>query len=393
MRILVINDRARPMPGGMNRMVTETCNGLLAAGHEVAVAYHDGLPPMIDCPTFNVSWDLPLAARCAKLVEVARDYRPDVIQNHSFRIVPALGTLAGQFPTCAFFHDQGWFCSGHSRMSRDFEWCARPHGVSCLMWHYAQGCGGRSPAGNLRRWLDVSRRVALSRIPALRIQVASQFMQAGLRQHGFPAERIDVIPLFAEPAAATGEVEPGTMLLPSRFVKAKGVHLAIEAMTHLKDTPARLVIAGDGPLRIELEAFTCYHDLRSQVQFLGELVPAELAPWYARAQVVLFPVVWQEPFGLVGIEAMAYAKPLISFGGGGIDEWLEPGVTGLRVPERTAKSLAAAMRELISDPARARRMGEAARSRYDRFRPAAYLERLLASLERTRAWFRKNASR
>jgi glycosyltransferase involved in cell wall biosynthesis len=278
-------------------------------------------------------------------------------------------------------------------MSRDFQWCARPHGVSCLVWHYAQGCGGKSPVGNLRRWQDVNRRVALRRIASLRIQVASQFMQAGLRQHGFPAGRIDVIPLFAEPPVAEAEVEPGLMLLPARFVKAKGVHLAIEAMTYLKDTTARLAIAGDGPLRIELEAFTCFHDLRNRVRFLGELVPSELAGWYARTQVVLFPVVWQEPFGLVGIEAMAYAKPLISFGGGGIDEWLEPGVTGLRVTERTAESLAAAMRVLIADPARSRAMGEAARSRYDRFRPAAYLERLLASLERTRAWFRQTARR
>ena len=68
-----------------------------------------------------------------------------------------------------------------------------------------------------------------------------------------------------------------------------------------------------------------------------------LARWYARSQLVLFPVLRQEPFGLVGVESLAYGKPIVAFAGGAVDEWLWPGETGLRVEGRSADAFAAAL--------------------------------------------------
>ena len=54
----------------------------------------------------------------------------------------------------------------------------------------------------------------------------------------------------------------------------------------------------------------------------------------ARAEVVVCPSVWNEPFGLVGLEAMAHAKPVVAFSVGGIPEWLADGETGFLAPRK-----------------------------------------------------------
>jgi colanic acid/amylovoran biosynthesis glycosyltransferase len=66
------------------------------------------------------------------------------------------------------------------------------------------------------------------------------------------------------------------------------------------------------------------------------------------------------------IEAMAGGAPVISTTTAGIPELIEHGVTGLLVPPEDAVALAAAMRELLTDPARARIMGERGRERVRR---------------------------
>jgi glycosyltransferase involved in cell wall biosynthesis len=114
-----------------------------------------------------------------------------------------------------------------------------------------------------------------------------------------------------------------------------------------------------------------------------------LAHWYARAQMVLFPVLRHEPFGLIGVESLAYGKPIVAFGGGAVGEWLWPGETGLRVDQRTPAAFAAAVRTLLTDPARCASMGKAARRRYPEFHPAAYIERLVAAFARTIEWHRR----
>lgn len=98
-----------------------------------------------------------------------------------------------------------------------------------------------------------------------------------------------------------------------------------------------------------------------------------------------FPVLREEPFGLIGTEALAHGKPIVAFAGGAVDEWFWPGETGIKVESKTAAALAGALRELLVDPDRCAAMGDAARRRYPRFTLDAYLDRLLDSLERTRS--------
>ena len=383
MRILLLGETARFHNGGANRVVVETCDWLARSGHEVALAFQHGGPVEVACRTFA----LPEGGTTKELAAVLAEFRPDVAQVHYVAWPERLPELAARVPTSVFLHDQTWFCLCGDRADRNLAPCHKPHALACLFWNYAQGCGAKNPLLNWARWKRTQRLMVLKSLPTARIQVASRFMTTGLKENDFDLGRVDVIPLYSEPPPAEAAVEPGLLLLPSRLVPAKGVQVALDALAELKDLPWRLVVAGEGWHRGALEAQTQRLGLSERVTFLGELVPAQLAPWYARAQFVLFPVLRQEPFGLIGVESLAYGKPIVAFAGGAVDEWLWPGETGLRVDERSPAAFAAAVRRLLTEPSLSEAMSAAARRRYPQFHPKAYVERLVASFERTRAAF------
>jgi glycosyltransferase involved in cell wall biosynthesis len=380
MRILLLNESASPHTGGLNRVVVETCDLLHEAGHEVTLACYDDAPVKVTCPVIRLPRTLP--ARWDELERATAEFQPHVIQSHPLSALAALPRLAAHWPVCAFLHDQSWFCSAGDRMLRGFRPCHRPHGAGCLAWHYLDGCGGRNPAGNLARWRAVQERMQLRTLTHVRLQVASEFMRQGLVGNGFADDRIDVIPLFAQPAPELNSPEEGLLLVASRLVPAKGVLLAIEALANLRDLACRLVIAGEGPARAQLGEQARRLGLADRVTFTGELAPAEMNRWFARAAIVVFPVLRPEPFGLVGIEALAHGRPVVAFAGGAVCEWLKPDETGLLVGERTGSALAAALRELLTDPDRRRAMGQAALEASRFYQATAYRNRLEMAFQR-----------
>ena len=387
MRVLLINDVAKYLNGGANRVVVETLEGLHRRGMAVGCVYQSfssELSPEIW--TRKVPHGLSATDLRTQILAAIADFRPDVIQCHTSQIISTYPHWVPDHACCQFVHDESWYCSGGNRVSRSLVHCQRPHSGACLAWHVLEGCGGRSPRGNILRWRQVQERTVLRRFAHLRVQVASAFMARGLVENGYPTDRLDVIPLYAAaPAITDTPTEPGLIVLPSRLVYHKGVHVLIAALAQLRALPWRLVVPGDGPEKLALQEQARRLGVAERVELPGELHPDLVATWYARAQIVAFPVLREEPFGLVGTEALAHGKPIVAFAGGAVDEWLWPGETGLKVAAKTPTALAAALRELLIDPARCAAMGAAARRRYSDFTQAAFLYRLLLSLERTRS--------
>jgi len=160
----------------------------------------------------------------------------------------------------------------------------------------------------------------------------------------------------------------------------KGVDHLLTALGELK-TPARCVIAGEGPASAWLKEKTREEGLAERVHFTGWLDRATLEELREQVTLVAVPSVWDEPFGLVGLEAMAHSLPVVAFDVGGISEWLRAGETGLLVPRRDAHAFANAMDSLLSDPDRARAMGaEGASSLNERHSKTVHLSRLEEAL-------------
>jgi len=90
------------------------------------------------------------------------------------------------------------------------------------------------------------------------------------------------------------------------------------------------------------------------------------------------PSLWPEPFGLIGIEALAAGRPVIASATGGVIDWLTDRVNGLLVRPGDAPALAKALDELLGDPARQQAMGAAGREMVaDRFSPERHIAALL----------------
>jgi len=123
-----------------------------------------------------------------------------------------------------------------------------------------------------------------------------------------------------------------------------------------------------------------------RVRFTGWLDPDSLAQELADASVVVMPSRWPEPFGLVGIEALAAGRPVIASATGGILDWLQDGVTGLSVRPGDPLDLARALNELLADPERQRTMGAAGRKMVAaRFSPERHLAGLLEAYRTARS--------
>jgi phosphatidylinositol alpha-1,6-mannosyltransferase len=147
----------------------------------------------------------------------------------------------------------------------------------------------------------------------------------------------------------------------------KGADTLIAALPHvLKVAPdASLVLVGDGDDRPRFEQLARDLGVSEHAHFLHGLTPEQLFACYANCDVFALPS-RGEGFGLVFLEAMALAKPVIGGAHGGIPDIVEDGVTGLLVPHGDVERLAQALESLLSNPNQAMEMGARGRDRLEK---------------------------
>ncbi|OGK17429.1 hypothetical protein A2774_05465 [Candidatus Roizmanbacteria bacterium RIFCSPHIGHO2_01_FULL_39_12c] len=149
---------------------------------------------------------------------------------------------------------------------------------------------------------------------------------------------------------------PDMVLFTGRLTVHKGVEYLIKAARQIK---AEVVILGDGPERKYLESliqkykFTNVHMLGYFSQKLGEI-----NDFYLRADVYVAPSVWNEPLGLVILEAMVHKTPVIVTRKGGVTTTVKDGINGFFVRRKSSNEIAKKVNLLINDEKLRFRMGE-----------------------------------
>lgn len=146
------------------------------------------------------------------------------------------------------------------------------------------------------------------------------------------------------------------LLHVGRLDPRKGIETAVRAMAHLP-SDARLDVLGTGEdtHRDHLQSVARQLGVEARVCF-GSVDRQALRRRYEEADVLLFPTDWEEPFGLVPIEAMACGTPVVATGRGGSGEFLVDSGNCLRFPAGDAGALAAAVRQLAVEPELRRRV-------------------------------------
>lgn len=124
----------------------------------------------------------------------------------------------------------------------------------------------------------------------------------------------------------------GYLMFLGRIERVKGCHTAIKVAI---ETNLQLIIAGNiSNLPDELEYFN--REIKPfidgiQIKYVGELNDLQKSEYLGKAKALLMPIEWDEPFGIVMIEAMACGTPVLGFRRGSVSEVIDEGITGFSV--------------------------------------------------------------
>lgn len=274
-------------------------------------------------------------------------------------------------------HVQGYAAGTFGRLASAMT------GVPCVLTVHSvdprypryMGIADRLLAGRTARCLVMNeslRRfcVAACRVPAERIEK----VPLGIDLSRFDPERA---PSRAAARRALG-IDPEATVVGTvtRLFEQKGNRYLLEAMA--KVPGATLVVAGDGPLRGELEGEAARLGIAGRVLFLGF---RDDVPLVLRAlDVAVIASLW-EATPLTSFEALAAGAALVATRVDGLAETLEDGRTALLVPPADAPALAAAIARLLSDAALRERLGAAARAESASYSIDAHVARLTAVYE------------
>lgn len=338
MHIVHWTDNFLPFIGGAETFVRDLSLAQMQAGHRVTVVgcHMPGLPAEDTIAGVNVvrrplpddifvREPLKLGVQVRACSAIRARLQPDLVHVHFTQIAP-------------------WF-----------ELLSRP-AVSVPVILTAH-----SPLNLVATPGPLTRRI-LSRADAIvavsddvRTAMREEFMQDSLTDidlvlNGAVAPALPPAPICSGPPVIVGV---------GRVVESKGFDVVLLALTLLPGV--RFILAGDGNARASLEALAAKLGVADRVEFRGSVHPDDIPALMNEGDLVVMPSRWREPFGLVAVQAAHMGRPLVASRTGGIPEIVVEGETGLLVPVNDPESLAQAVRELLADPARARRMGAAAR--------------------------------
>jgi glycosyltransferase involved in cell wall biosynthesis len=381
-RILQIN-KYHYRKGGAERYYFELTRLLERAGHEVVplamrsekdvpTPYREHFLPETDyrreMPLFaqareagRVIWNREAFRRTGEIVD---RHHPDVAHLHNIAhqlsgsVVAALAWRG--VPVVQTLHDYKLVCPAYVRF-RDGKPCD-----SCLRHRYWEAVRHRCVLGSTPASLVAAAETAFYAAIGLYekgvacYHAPSRFMKETMVRWGIDGRRIVHFPYTIDFSAQTvSEEDDGTFLFLGRLSREKGLPVLLEAASRAPEATIR--IAGEGPEREALEREAAARSLRS-VRFTGYLDGEELTRALRSCRALLLPSEYDDNSPLVIYEAFAAGKPVIAADRGGIPEMVKDGETGLLFPSGDGDALAAAMRVLYADPARARFLGRAARS-------------------------------
>ena len=365
-RVLLV---APPAEGGLATHVIGLLAGLQRDEYEVGVACEPGgriagAGEALDVPVYGVTCSARggpsrMAMRAVRLARAIGDFRPQIVHAHSFG-ASSIGAAA-----CTL---------------------ARSGRLVLTMHNYPPGTNTMAPQRGGHRWAlglalqRAQRVIAVSE--ALRRDVVIAYPEIlekcvtipnGIETQAAPPRQATEI------RAELGLPAEGRLVgMVARLARQKGIGDFIRAARGVLDSDPSVVfvLAGDGPLMEEVRELRVELGLEAHVHLVGQVEWARELIW---ALDVLVISSLSEGSSVVAMEAMALGKPVVATAVGGVPEVVADGQTGILVQPGDPAGLAAAVVEVLSDPARAEEMGERGRQR-----AAAHFD-IGEMLERTKA--------
>jgi len=359
LRILIVSNLYPPeIQGGYEILCAQVVGWLRAQDHEVVVLTSAGGPQSpAELRTLQLSSPFPAPARRGRV---------HLLKLQQWNRTATARAIAQLRPELIFLWSQLRLGSGPARAAEAsnipvvYTW-NDDHilGLAPVQW----GLKPRRLVGALsdRTW---ARAASWSGLKFRRAITISQKLRDILQRGGYPGElqvlyqgiRLEDFACKEKPGAIGS---PGRLLYVGQLHDYKGVHTLLEALPHCPDWNLTIVGAGN-PLYVQ-KLKDLAEPFGERVSFLGRLPHAQLSQVYQEHDAFVFPSIWDEPYGLTHLEAMASGLPLVATLHGGHGEHLRDGVNCLGFLKGSAEELARALRLLHSDPALACRLAQQGR--------------------------------
>jgi glycosyltransferase involved in cell wall biosynthesis len=306
-RVLHLTDRLTDR-GGAHRHLLSITRALAERGHEIHIAAgaREGLREPVPATTHALPGLESRTAQPVALDPLLDRIRPDVLHVHTVVNPLALESAAARGAVFSV-QDHRSFCPARGK------WTAT--GEVCRVALSPTACAA---CFQDRAYFDDVLALTQARLAAIRkatVLVLSEYMRGELAAAGIARERIHVVPPFVDLDTRGSAVEPDgppCVLFVGRLVEAKGPLDAVAAWRQ-SGVALPLVVAGTGPLREPMEA--------AGAEVRGWVDHARLPHLLRRARALLMPSRWQEPFGIAGLEALAFGVPVVAWDSGGMREW------------------------------------------------------------------------
>lgn len=386
MRVVHINEHAAAV-GGVEVYLLDLASRLSAEGIEQQYWFAHGGTDQVPCAAIS----LPEIARIGRQAEaegflaaqsLLQNFRPDVIHVHRVYNPGVLRACLDYGRTVVTCHDYLYLCPAASFFHRRTRTiCSRRAGPGCFLVTLRRHCLTPRPRHALAYYRRVRQFVKWKDRYAA-IVCPSDSVRQRLLDYGFAPERTHTLPYFC-PLEPLDEPRPlpkqPAVLFIGRLRSIKGYDVFVRALGRLPDVRGILVgDVGDGTAE-SLRRLARQSGCEGRLEVRPWARRDELPDMYARAAVFVFPSIWPETLGIVGLEALAHGVPVVASDVGGVRQWLRNGENGLLVPPKDPAALAAAVRQLLASPERLVDMGRVGITTIRAgFLPAQHVERLLA---------------
>lgn len=285
--------------------------------------------------------------------------KPDVMHlnlNYKYPVSIILAARKEKIPVVQTIHDIRVVCMSGLCVKPDGEVCEGGFGIKCLK----NGC--ISFKGYMYNALPNKIKQYLRQ--DILFIAPSRAFERKLKENGL--KNVVYLPHFIDSSKYGFNAENKeryNILFVGWLGKHKGVQYLIQAFPSiLKQIPsAKLHVVGEGEERNNLEKLVKKLKIEKEVVFHGKVPHEHIQQFYQKANVVVFPSICFEQFGLVGLEAMACGRPAVGSNIGGVSEWIDHGKTGFLVEQGSTVQIGEKVIQILSDEEMAIKMGESAR--------------------------------
>jgi glycosyltransferase involved in cell wall biosynthesis len=326
------------------------------------------------------SWDARRRIR-----SMIKEFQPDVahVRNIYHHLSPSIlwELKAQDIPVLYHVNDFKLLCPSYNLVSKG-QACEQCQGGS--YWHVlSESCyPGRGSQAFLAAEAYVHKWLRTYEKCVDRFLAPSAFVRDKLIEHGWDAEKIEVLSHFQELARpAPAMPEPGAPILYfGRLSSEKGVDDLIRAMQQLPRL--KLQIAGEGPPRVDLQSLATHLEL-SNVEFAGHVGKNDLQRLIGASRFTVLPSHAYETFGKSILESYAEERAVVASDLGSRRELVKHGETGLLFPTGNVAQLARSIEFLAELPEVAQRMGRAGRELVrSRYAPRAHYQSMFQIYEK-----------